>query len=194
MSILLTRGAQRVALTIALAAFAVACKKEPSPSSAAAAPAPTAPAPAVPAPPAQDPIGLVPLPEDKAKTALNDYRISLAQVQRWGRTQSTINTVMKEHPEIEEQMKRTPPHTLDAMIALLDGQPRIHGALKQNGMTATDFVLTMIATNQAIEGYQRKLATKSLPPDLPPAVTANIAVVEQNSLAINQVFASIAKP
>jgi hypothetical protein len=188
-SILLARGATPIALTIALSTFAAACKKEPPPIPPAAAPAPAAPAPAAP-----DPIGLVPLPEDKAKTALNDYRITLAQVQRWGRTQSTINTVLKEHPEVEEAMKRTPPHTLDAMIALLDGQPRIHGAFKKNGMTATDFVLTMIATNQAVEGYQRKIATKSLPPDLPPALAANIAVVEQNSLAINQILASIAKP
>ena len=186
-----TRVARRVAFTLLLASAIGACTKDrPAPPPPAAPP----PAPSGAASPSHDPVGLVPLPEDKTKTALNDYRITLAQIQQWGRTQSTINTVMKAHPEIETKMKQTPPHTLDEMVALLDAQPLIHGAFKQNKMPASDFVLTMIATNEAVQNYQRKLSTKALPADLPPAAVANVAVVEQNLAAINQVFASISKP
>jgi hypothetical protein len=184
-----TRVAHRVALLIIVASSVGACAKDrPTP------PPPAAPPPAPAAAPAQDPVGLVPLPEDKTKTALNSYRITLAQIQQWGRTQSTINAVMKAHPEIETKMKSTPPHTLDEMVGLLDAQPLIHGAFKQNKTSASDFVLTMIATNEAVQNYQRKLSTKALPPDLSPAAVANVAVVEQNLAAINQVFASISKP
>jgi hypothetical protein len=183
------RAARRAALTFLVASSAVACAKD-RPASTPASP-PSAAAPGAPAP---DPVGLVPLPEDKATTALQTYRITLPQIQRWGKAQSAINAVMKEHPEIVREMQRTPPHTLDAMIALLDAQPRIRGALKQSGETATDFVLTMAATNEAVQGYRRKLSTNALPPDLPPALAANIAVVEQNLSAINQVYAAIAKP
>lgn len=181
------------ALTLIVASVLAACTKDKPAAPATSAPPPAAPS-AAPGAPSSDPIGLVPLPEDKAKTELDTYRITVVQIQQWGKAQSAINVVMKEHPDVEEQMKRTPPHTLDAMITLLDSQPRIHGALKQSGMTAHDFVLTMIATNEAVQGYQRKLTTKSLPPGLPPALAANIGVVEQNLPAINQVFATIAKP
>ncbi|HVP69772.1 MAG TPA: hypothetical protein VMS45_00530, partial [Gemmatimonadaceae bacterium] len=151
-----TRVARRVAFIMVLASTVGACAKDRP------APPPPAPPPAPAAAPAQDPVGLVPLPEDKTKTALNTYRITLAQIQQWGRTQSTINTVMKAHPEIEAKMKQTPPHTLDEMVALLDAQPLIHGAFKQNKMPASDFVLTMIATNEAVQNYQRKLSAKAL--------------------------------
>ena len=185
------RVASRAALAAILTIAVAACTKDRPANPPAAAPAA---APAAPPPPAPDPVGLVPLPEDKAKTALADYRISLPLIEQWGRTQRTINTVMKEHPEIEATMKKTPPHTLDGMIALLDAQPRLHGAFKVNKTTATDFVLTMIATNEAVSNYQRKLTTKALPTDLSQAAAANVAVVEQNFAAINQVFVSIGKP
>jgi hypothetical protein len=186
---------RRAALALVCSVVVAACAREKAPAAGAAAPdsAPHDSAAAPAAAPVPDPVGLVPLPEDKAAADLKDYRISLAGLQTWGRAQSAINAATKGHPEILEAMKKTPPRTLDEMIALMNSQPAIRGALQRSGISAHDYVLTMLAMNQAIEGYQRKASGQTLPPNLPPAVTANIALVEKNLPEIQKILTSITK-
>ena len=184
------RSVARLAL-LAAALSPAACKSEKAPASAPPAPAAPSAAPAAPGAPANapDPVGLVPLPEDKAAKEAVAYRLTIPDLQKWGRAQAAIDSAISMHPDAFASIKQNPPRTLDEMIGVIGGQPVIAAALKRSGMSAHDYVLTMVAMNQAIEGYQRKAAGQQLPPNLPPALVANIALVEQNAPLIQQILA-----
>jgi hypothetical protein len=175
-------------LAPALVLLAVACAKEP----AAKAPPASVDTAHASAAPASDPVGLVPLPEDKTSTELRDYRITLPAIQRWARAQNAITAALKDHPDALRQ-HAAPPATLDAMVARMDSIPEIHGALARSGMTAHDLVLTMIALNQAVGLYQRRTTKAPLPPGLTPAMMANADFVGQNLAAVQQVLGSITR-
>lgn len=179
------RSVVRLAL-LAAALSSAACKNDKAPASAPPVP-PAGPAPAPAGAP--DPVGLVPLPEDKAAKEAVAYRLTIPDLQRWSRAQTAVDAAIADHPDAFASIKQNPPRTLDEMIAVIGGQPVIAAALKRSGMTAHDYVLTMVAMNQAIEGYQRKAAGQQLPPNLPPALAANIALVEQNAPLIQQILA-----
>ena len=144
------------------------------------------------APPRKDPVGLIPLPEDKAATELRDFRISMLMIQRWGTVQHEITVATKDHPDALGA-RATPPATLDAMIARMDSLPAVHGALVRSKMSAHDYVMTMIALNQAVQIYQRRRANAPNPPGVTPAMLANADVVGQNYAAVQQIFASLSR-
>ena len=171
--------------------LALACAKGPesSPPRAADTAAETA---RSAAPAVKDPVGLIPLPEDKGATELREYRITLPMIQQWAKVQNGITAAMKGHPDALGA-HATPPATVDAMIARMDSLPAVHGALVRSKMSAHDYVLTMIALNQAVQLFQRRKANAPMPPGVTPAMLANADFVGQNLAAVQQVFGSLAR-
>ena len=180
----------RAAGVLSVMLFGAACAREKAPAAPPTAAATATPSTAAAAP---DPIGLVPLPEDKAAGELKRYQLSMAGLRAWGTAQGAVNVATAAHPEVLQSMKLTPPRTLDEMIGMMNAQPVIRDALKRSNLSAHDYVLTMLAMNQAIEGFQRKNAGTSLPPDLPPALLQNIDLVGKNLPEIEQLLKSIQK-
>jgi len=165
-----------------------ACARDKAP--AAAAPGSAPPAAAAPAAaPAPDPVGLVPHPEDQATKDHVDYRLTLPLVQRWAQAQSAVDSATNADPRMYESMKKSAPRTLDEMISVIGTQVPIRNAVKRHGFSVHDYVLTMIALNQAINGYQRKAAGQAMPPNLPAALADNITFVGQNLPAIQALLA-----
>jgi hypothetical protein len=169
-----------------------ACSHDKSPAPAATAQDSASATPA--AAPTPDPVGLVPLPEDQATKDLASYRLTLPMLQRWAQAQNAVDSATNANPQLFESMKKAAPRTLDEMISVIGAQAPIRDALKRHGFTVHDYVLTMIAMNQAINGYQRKAAGQTLPPNLPPVLADNIAFVGQNLPAIQQMLAPAKKP
>jgi hypothetical protein len=155
----------------------------PAPSSGATAPAPN--------------LGLVPLPDmppDTAAGLLKQFELTLPKLEKWAKAQSALNVLTKQNPQMLPRLQaQAAPKTLDQMIAMIGSEPKIRAALKQNGSTPRDYVLTMIAMQQAMQGYARVAEGKPLPNDLPPATAANIVFVQKNMPAIQQVLATIEK-
>lgn len=155
----------------------------PAPSSGAAASAPN--------------LGLVPLPDmppDTAAGLLKQFELTLPKLEKWAKAQSALNVLTKQNPQMLPHLQaQAAPKTLDQMIAMIGSEPKIRAALKQNGSTPRDYVLTMIAMQQAMQGYARVAEGKPLPNDLPPATAANIVFVQKNMPAIQQVLATIQK-
>ena len=173
----------RAAFACCFLLIAAACSGDRKP----AAPAPGAPAPN---------LGLVPLPalpEDTAAGLLKQFELSIPKLQQWAKAQKALNEVTDKNPRLLPDLTaRTAPKTLDQMVAIVDGEPKLRAALKKTGVTAREYLLTMIATQQAMQGYQRVVEGKPLPNDLPPATAANIVFVQKNMPAIQQVLASVA--
>jgi hypothetical protein len=139
-----------------------------------------------------NPAGLVPLPYDSAGRELRTYRLSIAGLQRWSAAQRALNRVKSAQPSAFDALRTgPPPKTLDEMIAAMNAKPVLRGAFDHAGTTAHDYVLTMLALSQAMQGYERKLSGVRLPAGLPPSVLDNISFVEKNIAAIQQARTTI---
>jgi hypothetical protein len=183
-------------LSLAIVLAAGACAREKaiavpsvasSPASASTSGTPTAPG-AVAGP---SPLELLPLPPDTAAGQLKEYRLTMPLVQRWGKAQAAVNALTKEHPDLLKNLRQeNAPKTLDQLIALIGNQPEMKRVLQANGMSAHDYVLTIIAIQQAMQGVQQVMAGKPLPTDLPPAIMANITFVQHNAAAVKRMIES----
>ena len=185
------RARRVAALALGGVLFAGACAKDRPKSPADAPGVATTPASGAAAAPATSasPIDLVPLPPDTAAGELKLYRLSMERLQRWGRAQNAMNALTVQHPEILDSMKLSDaPKSLDQMIALIGSEPRFRSIFKNAGMNAHDYVITMIAMQQAMQGFQRVAAGNPLPADLPPALVANVTFVQQNLRTIQQIL------
>ncbi len=188
MLIVPARACRATALAVGCALIAVACardKQKSSPDVPVAAAAASGAA-SVPNP---SPIDLVPLPPDIAAGELKDYRLSLDRLQRWGRAQKAMNALTTQHPEIVNSMtQQARPTTLDQEITMIGSEPHFRALFKDTGTNAHDYVITMVALQQAMQGFQRVAAGTPLPADLPPALAANITFVQQNLPAIQKLL------
>jgi len=71
----------------------------------------------------------------------------------------------------------TPPKTVEEAGKRFDDEPRMRAALKQSGMTGKEFLMTSIALQQAVKGYQLRALGKLDQSRVPPAILANISFV-----------------
>jgi hypothetical protein len=188
----------RLDLTLSLAGvlLAAACARE-KPKADASTAATTPPPSAVGAPPtpgaaaAPSPLELVPLPPDTAAGQLKAYRLSMPLLQRWGKTQAAVNALSRQQPNLLNGLRQAnAPKSIDQLIALIGSQPDLRRVLKANGMSAHDYVLTIIAIQQAQQGAQQVMSGRPLPADLPPAIVANITFVQKNAAAVKQAIGS----
>jgi hypothetical protein len=187
----LRRVRHDLALSLAGALLAVACARERPRAAPGTTAIATNPAAAPGAPVGPSPLELLPLPPDTAAGQLKEYRLSMPLLERWGKAQAAVNALTKLHPNLLSGLRQeSAPKTLDQLIALIGSQPDMKRVLKANGMTAHDYVLTIIAIQQAKQGYQQVTAGKPLPADLPPAIMANITFVQRNIAAVDRAIGS----
>jgi hypothetical protein len=178
-ALLRRRAAPRVKFALIAGATILACSGDHPPGSGPSVAA------ARPSPP-KSPIELVPLPPDTAAAALKIYRLDKARLERWAKTQAALNRLSKEHPEIISRMERSaPPRSLDEMIARLAQDSAMRAVIKQSGSSPRDYVIAMVALQQALSGVQHTAGGQALPPDAPPALAANVQFV-RDDLAIVQ--------
>lgn len=172
-----------VALIAALACTGGDAPAARSTPSASAAAAPTSDAGSV--------AGLTPLPPDTALRQLRDYRLTLDGLQKWAHAQRALNEITKRDSTVVRALVRgAKPRTIDEMITRIDGVPGMHDTMLRNGITTHDYVLTMLALQEGMQGYAAKRAGQLKQP-LPGAVGANVDFVERNFNAVQTLIASV---
>jgi hypothetical protein len=125
-------------------------------------------------------LGLQPVPatHDTAIREIDQYQLTSQRLHQWTMAKHALDSLHATNPEIEERMKaETPPKTVDEAGKRFDAEPRMHGALQQSGISGKDFLLTSIALQQAMKGFQLKTLGKLDTSKVPPAVMGNINFV-----------------
>ncbi|HEU4642268.1 MAG TPA: hypothetical protein VFS44_07410 [Gemmatimonadaceae bacterium] len=167
---------------------ALACTGDGAPAARSTPPAGAA---AAPTTDAGSVAGLTPLPPDTALRQLRDFRLTLDGLQKWAHAQRALNDLTKRDSTVIHALTQgTKPRTIDEMIARIDAAPGMHDTMLRNGITAHDYVLTMLALQEGMQGYAAKRAGQLKQP-LPGAVGANIDFVERNFNAVQTIIASV---
>jgi hypothetical protein len=125
---------------------------------------------------------------DQVLRELGDFRLSKERVDDWGAAQRKLNELTSRNPEIlRNMMLLGPPKSLDEMVTRFDSQPGVHEAIADAGLSSREYVLTMLALQQSIQGYFAKKTGRLTTP--PAGVTGeNIAFVEQHITEIQQLM------
>jgi hypothetical protein len=120
----------------------------------------------------------VPATHDTAIREIDQFQLTQQGFQRWTQAKHAIDSLHTTHPEVEARMKAAaPPKSVDEAGKRFDDEPMMRAALKQSGLSGKDFLLTSIALQQAMKGYQLKALGKLDQSKVPPAIMGNINFV-----------------
>ena len=125
-------------------------------------------------------LGLQPVPatHDTAIREIDQFQLTSQGLQRWTQAKHAMDSLHAANPEVEARMRAaTPPKTVDEAGKRFDAEPQMRAALKQSGLTGKDFLLTSIALQQAMKGYQLKALGKLDQSKVPPIIMGNINFV-----------------
>jgi hypothetical protein len=120
----------------------------------------------------------VPATHDTAIREIDQFRLTPQGFQHWTKAKHALDSLHETNPEVEARMKAaTPPKTVGEAGKRFDDEPKMRAALAQSGLNGKDFLLTSIALQQAMKGYQLKALGKLDESKVPPAIMANINFV-----------------
>ena len=151
-----------------------ACYQDKPPQSAGGAR--TAP----PSPDSSAQLGLQPVPatHDTAIREIDTFRLTSEKLQRWKVAKHALDSLHTTHPEVEAHIRAgARPKNVEEAGKRFDEEPAMHAALQHAGTNGKDFLLTTIALQQAMKGFQLKAMGKLDASKVPPVVLENIAFV-----------------
>jgi hypothetical protein len=125
-------------------------------------------------------LGLQPVPatHDTAIREIDQFQLTSQRLQQWTAAKHGLDSLHATNPEIEERMKaETPPKTVDEAGKRFDAEPKMHAVFQQSRISGKDFLLTSIALQQAMKGFQLKSLGKLDASKVPPIVMGNINFV-----------------
>ena len=108
-------------------------------------------------------LGLQPLPatHDTALREVDNFALSPEVVQRWAVAKQSLDSITATDPDVVKRLKaQGPPSGIGEMGARLEAEPKLGNALKQAHTDGHTYMLTTIALQQAIHGYQLKQTGK----------------------------------
>jgi hypothetical protein len=115
---------------------------------------------------------------DSASREIDDYRLTSDALQRLAAAKRNVSALYARDPSVDGRMRGTSaPKTLDEMTARINSEPGMKAALQQAGLSARDYMISMVALQGAIKGYQLKTTGKLDTTRIPPTVMANIDFV-----------------
>jgi hypothetical protein len=184
--------------TLLGAACALACYQEKAPPSTSAAASASAASPA--APSAASPsagsasLGLQPVPatHDTAIREVDNFPLNSEVLQRWAVVKRTMDSLHLVDPDVEKRIRgTTPAKSLADAAARFEAEPATHKALAQSGMSAHDFLLSSVALQQAMRGFQLKQTGKLDQSRVPPVVMANINFIATHMPEMMAIMAGV---
>jgi hypothetical protein len=125
-------------------------------------------------------LGLQPLPatHDTALREVDNFALNADLIQRWASAKRTMDSLTVTNPEIVKHLKsQGVPSGIGEMGKRIQAEPLLGTALKQAHIDGHDYMLTTIALQQAIHGYQLKQAGKLAQLKVPPVILSNIDFV-----------------
>lgn len=136
-------------------------------------------------------LNLQPLPasHDTAIREIDKFALSSDALQKIAAAKRNVSALYARDPSVDARMRgTTPPRSFDEMVARINAERGMHDALQQAGLTARDYMLSMVALQQAIKGYQLKATGKLDASRVPPVVMANIDFVGSHMPEIMQMM------
>jgi hypothetical protein len=128
-------------------------------------------------------LGLQPLPatHDTAIREIDTFRLTPERLQRWLVAKHALDSLHSTHPEVEAHIRAGGrPKNVDEAGKRFDDEPSMHVALEHAGTNGRDFLLTSIALQQAMQGFQLKAMGKLDASKVPPVVLENISFVSSH--------------
>jgi hypothetical protein len=125
-------------------------------------------------------LGLQPLPatHDTALREVDNFALTPEVVQRWTVAKESLDSITATNRDIVKRLRAAgAPSGIGEMGARLEAEPKLGNALRQAHVDGHTFMLTTIALQQAIHGYQLKQTGKLNAMKVPPVVMANIEYV-----------------
>ena len=156
---------------------ALACYQDKPPQSASGARAASA---ATPSSDSGAQLGLQPVPatHDTAIREIDTFHLTSERLQKWTVAKHALDSLHTTHPEVEAHIRAGGrPKNVDEAGKRFDNEPAMHVALQHAGTNGKDFLLTSIALQQAMKGFQLKAMGKLDASKVPPVVLENISFV-----------------
>lgn len=125
-------------------------------------------------------LGLQPLPatHDTALREVDSFALDTGVIQRWSVAKHSMDSLTAANPDIVKRLKaQGVPSGIGEMGKRLDAEPQLSNALKQAKLDGHTYMLTSIALQQALHGFQLKQTGKLSTLKVPPVVMANIDFV-----------------
>src|SRR6195952_1588710 len=113
--------------------------------------------------PAGSGLGLQPLPatHDTALREVDSFALDADVIQRWSMAKHSMDSVTATNPDIVKRLKaQGVPSGIGEMGKRLDGEPQLASALKHANLDGHTYMLTSIALQQALHGFQLKQTGK----------------------------------
>jgi hypothetical protein len=134
-------------------------------------------------------LGLQPLPatHDTLLREVDSFALTPDVIQRWSLAKHSLDSVTAANPEIVKRLRSLPPPSgIGEMGKRIEAEPALGGALKKEHIDGHTYMLTTIALQQAIHGYQLKQTGKLSTMKVPPVIMANIDYVSAHLPQIMQ--------
>lgn len=155
--------------TLLLVGGTLACYQEkPAPRADSAQPSGTA------------ALGLQPVPatHDTAIREIDRFELTADGLKRLAAAKRNVSALYARDPGVDARLRgTTTPRNLDEMTARIKAEPGMRDALQQAGMSPRDYMISMVALQQAVKGYQLKMTGKLDASRVPPVVMTNINFV-----------------
>lgn len=149
----------------------------------------------------------LPLPTPAASTEkeadseeIQSYRLSLQTLKKIEKVYTSLDAMVAAEPGLQEKLDRlaasqedSGPTTIAEAVAQLDSVPAIQKAIRSSALTSREFVVFTVAFGTAGLGDYAVSQGQQLPPDIPPAVAANIRWFQDNRAEIDRVQAEMEK-
>lgn len=143
-----------------------------------------------------------PVPSDVEKDSaeIQAYRLTLPALKKIEQVYKSLDAMTTANPRLQEKLDRLAaaegdagPTTIAEAVAKLDAVPEIQKAIRSSGLTPREFVVFTVAFGTAGLGVYAVAEGQPLPPDMPPAVSANIRWFQDNRPEIDRVQAEMEK-
>ncbi|MEP7088277.1 MAG: hypothetical protein ABI884_13315 [Gemmatimonadota bacterium] len=125
-------------------------------------------------------LGLSPLPatHDTALREVDNFALNTDLINRWSLAKRGMDSITVANPGIVKTLKsQGVPSGIAEMGSRIEAVPELGSALKQAHIDGHTYMLTTIALQQAIHGYQLKQTGKLAQLTVPPVILSNIDFV-----------------
>jgi hypothetical protein len=134
-------------------------------------------------------LGLQPLPatHDTALREVDNFALTPDVIQRWSVAKQSLDSITAANPDIVKRLKaQGVPSGIGEMGRRIEADPSLGGVLKRAHIDGHTYMLTTIALQQAIHGYQLKQTGKLSTLKVPPVIMSNIDYVSAHLPQIMQ--------
>lgn len=125
-------------------------------------------------------LGLQPVPatHDTALREVDNFALNQEVIDRWAVAKNGMDSTTLANPDIVKRLRAEgPPSGIGEMGKRIDDEPKLASVMKSAHIDGHTFMLTTIALQQAIHGYQLKQTGKLAKLQVPPVIMQNIEFV-----------------